>query len=80
MPRIKQYRHNYKANDISSYILVKMRKNKVSQQELGELLHLSRQQTGYKIRNAKLTILELLIVFEKLHLTKEEIGELLSYD
>lgn len=73
MPRVQIKRKEYKASDLTAYIVNTMYEKKIRQSKLAEALHISQQAVSYKIKTAGFDYKELLTVFECLRVPDEDI-------
>ena len=73
MPRIKELKPQYMANDIGSKIVGEMFRKKVSQTKLASELGITQGGLHYKLINNTFSYKDLIIIFHQLELTDEQI-------
>ena len=73
MPRIKELKPQYMANDIGSKIVGEMFRKKVSQTKLASELGITQGGLHYKLINNAFSYKDLIIIFHQLELTDEQI-------
>lgn len=78
MPRIKELRPQYMANDIGSRVVGLMFKSKISQTALARELGITQGGLHYKLSNGAFTYKDLIIIFKEVGATDEEILELMK--
>ena len=78
MPRVKELKPVYMANDIGSNIVGLMFRKKVSQTKLASELGITQGGLHYKLMNNSFTYKDLLIIFRQLELTDDEIVRLMK--
>lgn len=73
MPRVHLNKKQYIASDFCGCIIGKMHMQGVKQKDMGELLGITQQAFGAKLRKCQFSYMELLEVFRKLGFSDEEI-------
>ena len=73
MPRVQLYKQKYMLQDLSNWIIGRMRIMKKSQAYMGGLLGISQVAFGQKVRDSNFKYSELLTVLKELQATDEEI-------
>ena len=79
MPRIRELKPNYMANDIGMIVSGLMKKKRISPKEMGSHLGISRQAMNYKIDNNSFTYKDIIIIFHELELSEDEILRYVQY-
>ena len=79
MPRITELKPNYMAKDIGLIITGLMKKKRITPQEMGAHLGITRQAMGYKLNNSAFTYHDIIVIFHVLELTEEEILRYVQY-
>ena len=77
MPRVQLYKQKYMLQDLSNWIIGRMRIMKKSQAYMGGLLGISQVAFGQKVRESNFKYSELLTVLKELQATDEEILKLM---
>lgn len=79
MPRVRSLSPTKRQlEDLSDFIKRKMRQQNLNQTELAEAVGLTQQNLSIKLRKGNLRAGELIDIFHKLEVTKEEAGEMLT--
>lgn len=73
MPRVHLKKKEYVAKDLCACIIGKMHMQGMLQKDMGDLLGITQQAFGRKLRKCQFSYLELLEVFKKLDFSDEEI-------
>lgn len=73
MPRVHLKKKEYVAKDLAVCISGKMYTKGIKQKDMGELLGITQQRFGQKLKACKFSYLELLEIFKKLDFSDEEI-------
>lgn len=76
MPRIKQFKDNYIAKDICCYIIGTMKQEGISQEVVASELGCTQQAFSKKLREQRISLKELIIIFRILNTEEEKISEL----
>lgn len=79
MPRIKELKAEYMANDIGLIIAGLMKRKRITSQELASRLNMTRQAVNYKLDNNSFSYKDIIIIFHELELTDEEILRYVKY-
>ena len=79
MPRISEFKPNYMADDIGLIIAGYMKKKRISPNQLGKVLGISRQAMNYKLYNNSFSYKDIIIIFHELELSSEDILRLVQY-
>jgi predicted XRE-type DNA-binding protein len=77
MPRVARKKLDYKKKDMYAFISGKMTVDKIRQKEIAEPLNVKQQTVSYRIRTGTLEYTDLLVIFDRLKLTDEEILKLM---
>lgn len=78
MPRVLIKKKEYKASDLSKWIVVRMYELGVRQRELGELLGISQPRLSEKLKKNQFSYEDLLTVFQRLKATDEDILKIMK--
>ena len=78
MPRVAIRKKEYKASDLSKWIAAKMYETKLRQKQLADLIGISQPAFSHRLEKGQFDYKELLILFEKLEATDEEIVNLMK--
>ncbi len=73
MPRITLEREKYMAKDTADLIRNKMRRQEITQQDIGDEFGICGRAIGYKLDRMNFTYPQLVKIFAKLEFTEEEI-------
>lgn len=79
MPRIKELKAEYMANDIGLIIAGLMKRKRITPQELASRLNMTRQAVNYKLDNNSFSYKDIIIIFHELELTDEEVLRYVKY-
>lgn len=79
MPRIRELKPNYMANDIGMVVAGLMKRKRITPKEMGSRLGISRQAFNYKIDNNSFTYRDIIIIFHELELSDNEILKYIQY-
>lgn len=79
MPRIRELKPNYMANDIGMVVAGLMKRKRITPKEMGSKLGISRQAFNYKIDNNSFTYRDIIIIFHELELSDNEILKYIQY-
>ena len=79
MPRIKELKAEYMANDIGLIIAGLMKRKRITSRELASRLNMTRQAVNYKLDNNAFSYKDIIIIFHELELTDEEILRYVKY-
>ena len=79
MPRIRELKAEYMANDIGLIIAGLMKRKRITPQELASRLNMTRQAVNYKLDNNSFSYKDIIIIFHELELTDEEILRYVKY-
>lgn len=79
MPRIKELKAEYMANDIGLIIAGLMKRKRITSKELASRLNMTRQAVNYKLDNNSFSYKDIIIIFHELELTDEEILRYVKY-
>lgn len=81
MPRVKLAKQNgaYFKSDLSARITQKMKEEKVRQKDLAADIGLSQPSVSNKIGTGVMTVEEFAHIAKRIHMTGDEIGELIAY-
>lgn len=78
MPRVTIKRKEYKASDLSKWIVGKMYELNLTQTDLAGYIGISQPAFCNRLRTASFSYRQLLTLFEKLHATDEEIVKMMK--
>lgn len=78
MPRIKAKKKEYKVSDLSLYIVLEMRRQDVSQDEMAHILGITQPGFSYKLKRNVFSYGDLLTIFETLGTEDEVILRLMK--
>lgn len=78
MPRIKELKPTYMANDIGANIAGMMFRAKFSQTRMAKALGITQGGLNYKLRNNALTYKDLIIIFHELELSDADIVRMMK--
>lgn len=73
MPRVQLYKQKYMEEDLSNWIIGRMRIMKKSQAYMGKLIGISQVAFGKRVRKANFEYLQLIVILKELQATDEEI-------
>ena len=73
MPRIALKKENYMKQDTADLIRNKMRRQEITQQDIGDEFGICGREVGYKLDRMNFTYPQLVKIFAKLDFTEEEI-------
>ena len=73
MPRIKEYRKEYARRDMQAWIRNEMKRQKITQADIGKKLGVSGQGFSQKLRNMSFKYDELYLIFNTLNAEPKEI-------
>lgn len=73
MPRVQLYKQKYMLQDLSDWIIGRMRVMKKSQAYMGELLGISQVAFGQRVRKSNFEYSQLIVILKELQATDEEI-------
>ena len=81
MPRVCLDPTLNRINRVMDYILGESKRRNFSQKYMGEeVLHISQQAYGYKIRHRSLSLEDIIKIFDFFKTPAEKVGELLGYE
>ena len=73
MPRVQLYKQKYMLEDLSNWIIGRMRVLRKSQAYMGELLGISQVAFGQRLKKSNFEYSQLIVIFKELQATDEEI-------
>lgn len=73
MPRVHLYKQKYMLQDLSNWIIGRMRIMKKSQAYMGELLGISQVAFGKRLQKSNFEYSQMLVILKELQATDEEI-------
>lgn len=79
MPRIKAKKKEYKVSDLSLYIVLEMRKQDISQDEMAHILGITQPGFSYKLKHNAFNYGDLLAIFETLGTEDKDILQLMKF-
>ena len=80
MPRIKQYKEKYMAQDFSAWVIGQMFLRHLSQKDVAEVLSITQQALSKKLKTNKFDVSEVIKLFHLFETDKETISKLLTYE
>lgn len=77
MPRIASRRKEYKAKDLGPWIAGQMRMKKITQADMASVLGISQPAVGKKLETGHFSYSDLIVVFNRLNTSDEDIIKLM---
>lgn len=80
MPRIRELKHQYMANDIGAWVKGQIMRKKLSQEYVADEMGITQQALSRKIRENSFKYIDLLLLFKALKVEDREIIKLMKVE
>lgn len=78
MPRVSINKKKYLKTDLREWIIGRMKTLKLTQEDMSNLMNITQQAFGYRLREGSFKNDQLYVIFDKLQATDEEILRLMK--